>query len=218
MNIITDIALIAIMVENVRRIQTTWGKKTLVICVFGSRIFVTPALICQIYFSSKGLSSRDPTFDMWELTIIMMVVQVMSILAICIPNLKPFLDSLESGQIRVDDLRRQGKSSSGGYNSDKNGYKNSAQNSGVRSNSRGLVSNRGRDPLASKASQRSKMFEMVDMPKSKKDQSSANSTQKDIHQSDGNVAWDGQSHTSQTILIQQTKTWHVDVETRDSSD
>lgn len=206
------------MVENVRRIQTTWGKKTLVICVFGSRVFVTPALICQIFYSSKGLSSSDPTFDMWELTVIMAVVQVTSILAICIPNLKPFLDSLESGQIRVDDLRRQGKSSSGGYNSYRNGYKNSGQNSAGHSNSRVLNSNRDRDPLASKASQRSKMFEMVDIPKSRKDQSSANSTQKDLHQSDANVAWDGQSHTSQTILIQQTKTWHVDVETRNSSD
>lgn len=37
-NIITDILLIAIMVENVRRIQTSWSKKIMVICVFGSRI------------------------------------------------------------------------------------------------------------------------------------------------------------------------------------
>lgn len=37
-NIVTDVAIIAIMVDNVRRIQTSWGKKTLVIGVFGCRI------------------------------------------------------------------------------------------------------------------------------------------------------------------------------------
>ena len=37
-NIITDIAIVVIMGENVRKIQTSWAKKTLVMGVFGSRI------------------------------------------------------------------------------------------------------------------------------------------------------------------------------------
>jgi hypothetical protein len=37
-NIFTDVAIVAIMAENVRRIQTSWGKKALVMSVFGSRI------------------------------------------------------------------------------------------------------------------------------------------------------------------------------------
>lgn len=37
-NIITDIAIVAIMTDNARRIQTSWSKRILVICVFGSRI------------------------------------------------------------------------------------------------------------------------------------------------------------------------------------
>lgn len=37
-NIVTDVAIVGIMVENARRIQTSWGKKILVIGVFGSRI------------------------------------------------------------------------------------------------------------------------------------------------------------------------------------
>ncbi|KAJ6784664.1 hypothetical protein PWT90_03227 [Aphanocladium album] len=216
-NIITDLLLMGIMVENVRRIQTSWSKKVLVICVFGSRILVTPAIVAQIAYLSRGFSTSDPTFDMWELTVIVEVVTCISILAICIPNLKPFLDSLESGQIRVDDLRRQGKSSSGYASYNRN---NSGQGSQGRSNHSRTPGtsnqNSRRDPLASKASQRSKMFEMVDMQKPRKD--------KDQPQPqpgaprDGDIAWDGQSHTSQTILIQQTKTWYVDVEERRSSD
>lgn len=37
-NILTDIAIVGIMVNNVRKIQTSWGKKALVMGVFGSRI------------------------------------------------------------------------------------------------------------------------------------------------------------------------------------
>ncbi|OAQ64781.1 hypothetical protein VFPPC_06008 [Pochonia chlamydosporia 170] len=210
MNIITDLALIGIMVENIRGIQTTWSKKVLVIGVFGSRIFVTPALIFQIVYSDKSLTTADPTFDMWEWSIIMAVVQCLSILTICIPNLKPFLDSLQSGQIRIDDLRRQGKSSSNGYGSYQRSGNKSGQNSG--SNKGGVRSNTGLDTTTS---QKSKLFELVEIPKHRRGQAGSNGGV--LSSQDGNTAWDGQSHTSQTILIQQTKTWHVDVETTKSN-
>ncbi|TQV90437.1 PTH11-like integral membrane protein [Cordyceps javanica] len=228
LNIATDLLLIAIMVENVRRIQTSWSKKTLVICVFGSRIFVTPAVVAQIIFLKRSFSTTDPTFDTWELTIITAVVSCISILAVCVPNLKPFLDSLESGQIRVDDLRRQGKSSSGGYPSyNRNGYGGHGSGGGGRSHHHhhhhhqaagGGSSSQSsrRDPLASKASQRSKVFEMVDMHKTKR-QESQPPPPPQPSPGEGDTAWDGQSHTSQTILIQQTKTWYVDVEERRES-
>ncbi|OAA39933.1 hypothetical protein ISF_09835 [Cordyceps fumosorosea ARSEF 2679] len=228
-NIITDLLLIGIMVENVRRIQTSWSKKVLVICVFGSRILVTPAIIAQIVYLPRGLAAADATFVSWELAVITAVVTCTSILAICVPNLKPFLDSLESGQIRVDDLRRQGKSSSGGYGSyNRNASGGSGSGSGGRrsGNNRSHGGNNSRrDPLASKASQRSKMFEMVDMHRAKKEEqqqeqttTTENGQQQQTNQNrDGDGAWDGQSHTSQTILIQQTKTWYVDVEERRES-
>lgn len=37
-NIVSDLALVGIMIVNVRGIQTTWAKKAVVMCVFGSRI------------------------------------------------------------------------------------------------------------------------------------------------------------------------------------
>lgn len=138
----------------------------------------------------------------------MLVVQCLSILTICIPNLKPFLDSLESGQIRIDDLRRQGKSSSNGYGS----YQRSGNKSGQHSSSKnGQAAVRSNGPVDTTTSQKSKIFELVEIPKHRRGQPGVLTSQ------DGNTAWDGQSHTSQTILIQQTKTWHVDVETTRSS-
>lgn len=141
---------------------------------------------------------------MWQLAIAMQVQQCLNILTICIPNLKPFLDSLESGQLRGDDMRRQGKSSSGGNGSYQYRYRGGGVHSGaVRSGAQNSA-----NVLATATSQKSKLFEMVDMPKSRAGTSSSASP----GVRDKNVAWDGQSHTSQTILIQQT--WNVDVETR----
>lgn len=37
-NIATDGAILLVLLDNVRRIQTSWGKKALVIGVFGSRV------------------------------------------------------------------------------------------------------------------------------------------------------------------------------------
>ncbi|EFY91775.1 hypothetical protein MAC_02060 [Metarhizium acridum CQMa 102] len=197
-NVITDVVLIGIIVHNVRGIQTSWSKKVLVNGVFGSRILVTPALVFQIIYSGKSLATTDPSFDMWEWSVIMAVVQCLNILTICIPNLKPFLDSLQSGQIRVDDLRRQGKSSSNGYGS----HQGSGNKSGQSRRSNG-----GQDTVTS---QKSKLFELVEIPKQRK---AKDAPKRALKSQDGSAAWDGQSHTSQTILIQQTKTWHVDVET-----
>ncbi|KAH0594423.1 hypothetical protein MHUMG1_07773 [Metarhizium humberi] len=197
-NVITDIFLIGIIVHNIRGIQTSWSKKALVIGVFGSRILVAPALVFQIMFSGKSLATADPSFDMWKWSVIMAVVQCLNILTICIPNLKPFLDSLQSGQIRIDDLRRQGKSSSNGYGS----HQGSGNKCGQSSRSNG-----GQDTVTS---QKSKLLELVEVPKQRK---AKDTPKRALSSQDGSAAWDGQSHTSQTILIQQTKTWHVDVET-----
>lgn len=202
-NIVSDLAIISLVITNVRHIQTSWAKKALVMGVFGSRILVTPAIIAQIYLTERAGRSTDYSFAVWDSTVAIELVQCLALVTVCIPNLKPFLDSLESGQIRIDDMRRQGKSSNGypAYRAGYAGYKG-AQHSG-HSRSRNPQS-RNIDTLTS---QRSDIHEMTDIPKSRGAKGVAVTTDE--------PAWDGRSHTSQssqTILIQQTKTWHVDVE------
>ncbi|KAF5242167.1 hypothetical protein FANTH_8799 [Fusarium anthophilum] len=191
-NIITDIVIVIIMAENVVKIQTSWSKKILVMSVFGSRIFVTPAIAAQIHYSNKAFDSADHSFSIWPASITIQLVQCLAILTVCLPNFKPFLDSLESGQIRVDDMRRQGKSSSNGYPTNRPGYAGYKSKTGQSSRSRAL-------DHASKT-QRSEIHEMEDFAKKPKH--------------DHERSWDGQSrssHSSQKILIHQT--WQVDVET-----
>ncbi|KAL7755713.1 hypothetical protein ACKLNR_014240 [Fusarium oxysporum f. sp. zingiberi] len=191
-NIITDLVIVIIMVENVVKIQTSWSKKILVMSVFGSRIFITPAIAAQIHYSNRAFASADHSFSIWPASITIQLVQCLAILTVCLPNFKPFLDSLESGQIRVDDLRRQGKTSSNGYPSNRRGYAAYRSKSGQSSRSRGHDHS---------SKHRSETHEMEDFTKSKP-----------RHDHDKN--WDGQSrssHSSQKFLIHQT--WQVDIET-----
>jgi hypothetical protein len=195
-NIITDLVIVVVMVENVVKIQTSWSKKILVMSVFGSRIFATPAIAAQIHYSNKAFASADHSFAIWPASITIQLVQSLAILTVCLPNFKPFLDSLESGQIRVDDLRRQGKSSSNGYPTNKPGYAG-----GYKSNNKTGHSNRSRAPTGGSRSQRSEIHEMEDFT----------ILSKPRHEHD--KSWDAQSrssHSSQKILIEQT--WQVDVE------
>ncbi|KAJ4254521.1 hypothetical protein NW762_010120 [Fusarium torreyae] len=203
-NIVTDIIIVIIMAENVVKIQTSWSKKILVMSVFGSRIFVTPAIAAQIYYSNSAFASVDHSFTIWPASVTIQLVQCLAILTVCLPNFKPFLDALESGQIRVDDLRRQGKSSSNGYPTNKPGYAGyktkTGQSSGLQSRSRPFMSSK--DHTASRT-QRSEIHEMEDF-----------STKANTKRSHGHkTSWDGQSrssHSSQKILIHQT--WQVDIE------
>ncbi|KAM5510062.1 hypothetical protein FOXYSP1_13028 [Fusarium oxysporum f. sp. phaseoli] len=127
-NITTDIGIIIVFCETVLKIQIPWSKKIFAISVFGSRILLIPAIAVQIYLSNKAFSSTDLTFAYWEAAISLQLVQCLSIVTVCVPSFRPLFNSLESGQIRIDDLRRQGKSGSSSYPSDMpqySGYRSS---------------------------------------------------------------------------------------------
>lgn len=78
---------------------------------------VVAASICNIVFRIARLPSRDITLVIWPVTICTQAVQCLSIVSACVLYLKPFLESLETGFIRADDMRRRGDSHSGVYGS-----------------------------------------------------------------------------------------------------
>lgn len=161
------------------------------VLTIANRSSVVPAAATQLIFTTSALSSSDPTFSLWQASICASLVQCLSILTVCLPNLKPFLDNLESGQIRVDDLRRQGKSRSDGYPSYQYPRNRSGQTSG---NSKSRDNTMDIGVLSTAVGDED--YEMAEMG------AKAKHTQ--------NKSWDGNSHSSQTILIQQT--WQVDVQ------
>lgn len=152
---------------------------------------IVPAIAAQLYFTIVRMKTNDFTFDYWELTLAIQIVQCLSILSICIPVLKPLMDNAESG-LRLADSRRVGQFDSAYAERSGSGTRSRTY---IKGGSR--VDRSGRDVLNSK---KSDVFEMT-TPKSKPGTSSGH-----------RKGWDNQSHTSQTILIQQT--WYVDVESK----
>ncbi|KAH7189923.1 hypothetical protein DER44DRAFT_844905 [Fusarium oxysporum] len=181
-NIMTDIIVTGILIDMFKSLQTSRSKKFLVIGVFGCRTLITPAIICHIYYFRKATELNNPLFDMWAPTVIVQVIQCMSIMVTCVPFLKPFMDSLESGQMNAA-IQRHGL--------------------------------RGITTLASNASYRRQNYEMVDADNwgAKKDKgTTATATAVTTEPS---RPWDGQSHTSQSVLVHQT--WQVEIERQNST-
>ena len=64
--------------------------------------------MCKLVFLNRTISSHDPVFDSWTTTICTQIIQCLNIFCACVLYLRPLLRSLQSGFLRVDDLRRQG--------------------------------------------------------------------------------------------------------------
>lgn len=68
-----------------------------------------PASICKVVFWIRSQDFQDPTFDLWPVAICTQTVLCLSILSACVLYLRPFFETLESGWMRVDDIRRRTK-------------------------------------------------------------------------------------------------------------
>ena len=64
--------------------------------------------MCKLVFWNRTPDPTDPILDTWPATICTQIIQCLSISSACVLYLKPLLDSVESGFIRSDDMRRRG--------------------------------------------------------------------------------------------------------------
>jgi hypothetical protein len=88
---------------------------------------VIGAIIAELYFRHRASQSTDLTFSLWPVVVCALFVQCLSIIFSCVPYLRPFFSSLESGMIRMDDTRRRVTTTVGaGY------YDNQKNSSGSR--------------------------------------------------------------------------------------
>ena len=72
-----------------------------------SRVVIAAAIRIA-YLAKESNSGNDMTLKAWPATLCALIVESLSVIAACIPYLKPFLDSLESGMMNNDQLRREG--------------------------------------------------------------------------------------------------------------
>ena len=99
----------------------------------------------QLVYLRRASGSEDFTYRVWPAVLCNQLVQDLSIITACVPYIKPFLESLESGMIRTDDLRRRGVTAAYGYNSSRSGSRSA---SSVSHKLRHLLSREGTKSIA----------------------------------------------------------------------
>ena len=69
---------------------------------------VIAASACKLVFWGDARGLQKPARDPWTVILCTQIVQCLSITSACFLYLKPFLESVESGFMRADDIRRRG--------------------------------------------------------------------------------------------------------------
>ncbi|TEY54712.1 hypothetical protein BOTCAL_0238g00170 [Botryotinia calthae] len=187
-NIVTDASIILLITFIALHIQTTWSRKLTLIWIFGTRISVIAAVSFQLFYSNKRI--EDPTFDPWRTTICNQVVQCLSIITACAPYLKIFLDSLWSGMLRSDDLRRR---NGRGVEDHRSFNRNTFDPRGIRKSKTGKMSSQKLGFTSRGKLESQKLSEFA--PACSAAQSNAV-----IVIDEGNL-WDGHSESSQSRII-----------------
>ncbi|KMP08454.1 hypothetical protein CIHG_04715 [Coccidioides immitis H538.4] len=191
MNILTDVIQVGLMITITSQIQTSTKRKITIGSVFGARLLVNSVVVVvalQLYFLNQVPDTSNATFDYWQMTICTQILQSLAVVTACMPFLKPFLDSLESGLLRADDQYRR-STAKGSYRYNLSGSKSSARRAARREagefNELGVLSsNHGR---------------------------ARNGHGSQVES--GGVDWDeSNSQSSQSRIIKETRTFTVDVE------
>lgn len=129
---------------------------------------------------SYNLSDRDDsTFSLWPFVVAMTLAQCLGVITASLPYLKPFLDSLESGLIRSDDILRRANLSK------------KPNSSYYRSQSRSTPT---------------PALELRDLGAHGMSGATAAIT---AERGETGAEWDRASESSQRKLIQQTRTWGI---------
>ncbi|KAF2756441.1 hypothetical protein EJ05DRAFT_539405 [Pseudovirgaria hyperparasitica] len=107
-NILTDLALIAIPTAVISRVKLPLTKRLTLLSGFWVRLVVIGVTTTQIVFLQELNYADDNLLqNIWKVVICREAVQCSSIMTACIPFLKPFMGSLQSGFLRADDVKRR---------------------------------------------------------------------------------------------------------------
>ncbi|KAF9890417.1 hypothetical protein FE257_006085 [Aspergillus nanangensis] len=179
-NILTEAGIIVQACLIIGRIQTNMKKKAVLASVFLIRIFVIVAILCQLIYAHRTSHTTDPTRDTWSVTVATQLAQCFSVSTACSPQFKPFLDSLQSTGMRIDGMSR--------YNKSYDGY-GSYTNSRIRTTAN------------SRTRPQSEINELVPIPLKGRHQATVTLG--------GSQDWDAESHSSQTHIIREVRTFTV---------
>lgn len=153
------------------------------------------AIIGQLILSNQRSMADDPTLSLWAVTLSTQVVQCLTIIASCVPYLKPFFHSLQSGALGNDDVLRR---------------TTNEDSSLAKVYRYGLGSSPKQTHLSSQASGKAKLATSLGNL-GHNNYRITNTTNVTTQQRDDDVV----SQTSRSRMITETRTWEVDVEVQE---
>ncbi|MCJ1361828.1 hypothetical protein MMC16_000928 [Acarospora aff. strigata] len=191
LNILTDFPLLVLPLIVIWGVNVDLKRKIIIFGCFAPRISVIAATIVQLIYLNRAANTSDFTFDHLPFVVCTQVVQNLSVITACIVYLKPFFESLESGMIRSDDLRRRGLKSTTGSNYTGSGgdMPTSKTKFALRSARDAVGESRELDGIG---------------------QRNHTTTVTAAGNLDNQYDWDAGSQKSQSRIITQTTTWAVD--------
>jgi len=97
-DIAAEILIMVIPIFFVRHLKMSFSRKAMVVVAFMFRLIVVIFTILRLWvISDVEKHTSDPTFDAYRVSIYSQLVITLSVLVACIPFLRAFMDSLESG-------------------------------------------------------------------------------------------------------------------------
>lgn len=158
--------------------------------IIPNQVLILPRTVAavswQIQASQQLPNHADATFLYWPFVLSMALAQSLGITTACVPYLKPLMDSVESGMIRNDDIRRRGKDlqSSSGYDQNQPGSS--------------ATSSQPKSPLAAG-------HELQNL----RNEDTRATVSITVGGTESGRDWESASHSSQAQLIKQVKTWGI---------
>ncbi|RDL36097.1 Uncharacterized protein BP5553_06709 [Venustampulla echinocandica] len=198
-NIAIDLLLVLMPLAMVWKLQLAKKRKVMIVSCFGTRVATIAAVVCQMVATNKSINSPDASFDIWLIQIAMAIAQCLGIVTACVPYLKPFMDALESGMIRSDDLFRRGDM--GGSRTNGYGYSRDRKSPLHSSNSKSVLKSSTSSHITPTT------HELGPMKQPETINSITVGNQRG-HQRD----WEAGSDSSRTKIITQTRSWLVSSE------
>ncbi|KAI2631633.1 hypothetical protein GGS21DRAFT_544344 [Xylaria nigripes] len=103
-NIATELIIVALYILIIRNLQISLIRKMFVLMIFTTRLLVVGIALAQLTAFLNAFPGPDLTDDLWLPTVLNQALLSASIVTACAPYLRPFMESLESGVTRVENL------------------------------------------------------------------------------------------------------------------
>lgn len=101
LNMVTEFGFVFLYVWIIGKLHISALKKTTVLLVFLTRLFVIGAAAAQLAVLWSAYMKPDITESLWLPTVCNQIVVFLSVLTACLPYLRPLMESLESGIVHV---------------------------------------------------------------------------------------------------------------------